>query len=201
MCCIEYRVKRVPTISRTQPVVCNIGLTCMYSVVCGRQYHRPPIECTVVDTHPVVFSQFRTKEFLHLCGNLASSPDSLRELERRLPAGVVAVRAARRKQNGSLVSWLDPRIAADESRASQLEDCRQAELFFPLYQVKTLFDDAFLQAGSDTAALFHQCGFVLGLHPDQATEPIVDACLAADKAFAVRYSKPTLNAFPDALAW
>ncbi len=149
---------------------------------------RRSVECTVVDTHPVLFSQFRTKEFLHLCGELASSDDSLRELERRAPADVVTVRAARRKQHGSLVGWLDPRITADETRASQLEDCRQVEPFVPLYQVKTLFDDTFLQAGTDSAALFQQCGFVLGLHPDQATEPIVDACLAADKAFAVRAS-------------
>ena len=165
-------------------MVCFVDLRALSCF--SRQQQRRPIECTVVDTHPVLFSQFRTKEFLHLCGKLVSSSDSLHNLKRHAPVDVVSARAARREQHGTLVDWLDPRITADESRASQLEDCRQAEPFLPLYQVKALFDDEFLRAGSHTAALFDQCGFVLGLHPDQATEPIVDACLAADKAFAVR---------------
>ena len=73
-----------------------------------------------------------------MCGELASAPESLRELERCGGADAVTARAARRKQHGSLLSWLDPRITADETRASQLEDCRRAEPFVPLYQAKPL---------------------------------------------------------------
>ena len=111
------------------------SLTCL--LVC-REQHRRPVECTVVDTHPVLFSQFRTKEFLRVCGELASAPESLRELERCAGADAATARAARRRRHGSLLSWLDPRITADEARASQLEDCRRAEPLVPLYQVESL---------------------------------------------------------------
>ena len=109
----------------------------------------------------------------HVAGELASSPEALVEFERRsssaLPA-LAAARRARRAQHGSLVSWLDPRITADETRSPQLEDCRQAEPSIPLYQLRTLFDGAFLAPGSDTGRLFEQCGIVLGLHPDQVSK-------------------------------
>ena len=86
------------------------------------------------------------------------------EFERRsssaLPA-LAAARRARRAQHGSLVSWLDPRITADETRSPQLEDCRQAEPSIPLYQLRTLFDGAFLAPGSDTG---EKSGFLRHLY-------------------------------------
>ena len=155
-----------------------------------------PVECTVVDTHAVQFSVFRSKEFLHRCGIARRAADGSQPSADAPPgpglAGVEAVDEAvvgawraRRQEAGSLVDWLDASIAADDRRASQLDDVRAVEAQIPLYQLRTLFDDKFLAEGSATAALFGECGLVLGLHPDQATEPIVDACLAAGKAFAV----------------
>lgn len=49
-------------------------------------------------------------------------------------------------------------------------------------QLTCLFDEAFLGAH---AGLWDACSAVVGLHPDQATEVIVDYALAAKKAFAV----------------
>ena len=155
-----------------------------------------PVECTVVDTHAVQFSVFRSKEFLHRCGIARRAADGSQPSADAPPgpglAGVEAVDEAvvgawraRRQEAGSLVDWLDASIAADDRRASQLDNVRAVEGQIPLYQLRTLFDDKFLAEGSATAALFGECGLVLGLHPDQATEPIVDACLAAGKAFAV----------------
>jgi hypothetical protein len=47
-----------------------------------------------------------------------------------------------------------------------------------------LFEDTFPKA-SHTKELWESCSMVVGMHPDEATEPIVDACLKSGKAFAV----------------
>lgn len=50
-------------------------------------------------------------------------------------------------------------------------------------QVCGLFDEAF--ADGVHAALWRDCSVVVGMHSDQATEPIVRAAVAAGKPFAV----------------
>jgi hypothetical protein len=51
-------------------------------------------------------------------------------------------------------------------------------------QLEVLFEDTFPKA-SHTRELWASCSMVVGMHPDEATEPIVDACLKSGKAFAV----------------
>jgi hypothetical protein len=48
----------------------------------------------------------------------------------------------------------------------------------------TWFDTAFVSA-SASADLWRECSVVLGMHPDEATEDIVDLALAHDKPFAI----------------
>ena len=50
-------------------------------------------------------------------------------------------------------------------------------------QICSLFDETF--ARGPHAALFREASIVVGMHPDQATEPIVRAALRAGKPFAV----------------
>ena len=47
-----------------------------------------------------------------------------------------------------------------------------------------MFDDAFPTA-THTVELWQKCSVVVGMHPDEATEPIVDLCLGSGKAFAI----------------
>lgn len=49
-------------------------------------------------------------------------------------------------------------------------------------QLRRLFDEAWL---AENAGMVGDCSCLVGMHPDQATEPIVDAALAAHKPFAV----------------
>lgn len=51
-------------------------------------------------------------------------------------------------------------------------------------QYQTLFDDVFTSA-PEHVELLRGCGLVCGLHPDQATEPIVDQAIKLGKPFAV----------------
>ncbi len=50
-------------------------------------------------------------------------------------------------------------------------------------QICGLFDEGFAHGAH--AALWRDCSVVVGMHPDQATEPVVRAALAAGKPFAV----------------
>jgi hypothetical protein len=166
------------------------------------------LETTVIDTTPVKMSVFRSKQFLgHCLQRSTGSYDSATGDEDsgepgdghapppRLCPEVEARRRSRRAALGSLRGWLDVTVAADVSRAEQLTALDEVEGVMPLYQIRALFDDAFVmgsrtkadagQGGVDTRALFQQSALVIGMHPDQATEPIVDACLSANKPFAV----------------
>jgi hypothetical protein len=51
-------------------------------------------------------------------------------------------------------------------------------------QLEQVFDEAFPTA-AHTVELWQKCSVVVGMHPDEATEPIVDLCLRSGKAFAI----------------
>ncbi|PRP79658.1 hypothetical protein PROFUN_10558 [Planoprotostelium fungivorum] len=52
------------------------------------------------------------------------------------------------------------------------------------HHIQGFFDRSFLE-NPRHALLAHECSAVIGLHPDQATEPIVDMAISIDKPFAV----------------
>jgi len=51
-------------------------------------------------------------------------------------------------------------------------------------QLQQCFDGIFPTA-AHTCEVWEKCSMVVGMHPDEATEPILDLCLAAGKAFAI----------------
>jgi hypothetical protein len=92
--------------------------------------------------------------------------------------------------------WLHPSLALDvpmdlsPTRQAQRRALRWASHAgrVPLAQHRCLFHSDPAQRRAEhpeLQAAFERCSVVLGLHPDQATEPIVDACVAAGKAFVV----------------
>ena len=127
-------------------------------------------------------------------GGSAAVQSSSGATEFSSPAALQAARQTLRARFGGLEGWLAPVVAADPERAEQLAALRVAERWrVPLYQTTALFDLDFVRAPPDqdgggrggSGGLFGECAAVLGLHPDEATEPIVDCCLAAAKPFAV----------------
>lgn len=50
---------------------------------------------------------------------------------------------------------------------------------------------------AQNAALFRDCSIILGMHPDEATEAIVDAALANKKPFAIVPCCVMSRLFPD----
>lgn len=76
-------------------------------------------------------------------------------------------REAKRRRKAALLQGLPPPVK---------EEARGVE------QLQCLFDEPFLEAHRP---LVRQMGLVVGMHPDEATEPLVDHALAAGKPFAV----------------
>ena len=52
-------------------------------------------------------------------------------------------------------------------------------------QLTQRFDAAFVRAGTRTAALWDAAALVVGMHPDEATDAIVDLCVQTGKPFAI----------------
>ena len=92
--------------------------------------------------------------------------------------------------------WIHPSLALDvPMNLSPIRQAQRRALRWashagrvPLAQHRCLFhsDPARRRAEHpELQGAFERCSVVLGLHPDQATEPIVDACVAAGKPFVV----------------
>ncbi|CAE8601683.1 unnamed protein product [Polarella glacialis] len=132
---------------------------------------------TVLDPALFPLSEFKSKELLTHCCRLAAdlrpTPDDTAQRERR-------------RLYGSISVWIHPSILSDAGRAPQIKDLLLAEHAVPLYIHRRLFDESFVGGScAESARLWSECSVVLGLHPDQATEPLVRHCLAAKKPFAV----------------
>jgi hypothetical protein len=92
---------------------------------------------------------------------------------------------ARRRQFGPLSPFLHHKTATDPALAAAVAALGEREHLVPLYQRRCLFDAEALAEESALLRPFAESVLVLGLHPDQATEPIVDACLRVRKPFAI----------------
>merc|ERR1712216_297878 len=81
---------------------------------------------------------------------------------------------------------MDSRVGDNGGRQEQEAGTCATELHrLPLpRQLEEIFDDAFPIA-EHTFELWDRCSMVVGMHPDEATEPIVDLCLRSGKAFAI----------------
>jgi hypothetical protein len=101
-------------------------------------------------------------------------------------AGTAVLEASRalrgaRSTSDHLADWVHPQLSSHPQRADQMAAVASVEGIVPMYARRCLFDEGFVLQDP----LFADCSVVLGLHPDQATEPIVRACLQARKPFAV----------------
>ena len=93
------------------------------------------------------------------------------ELHTKLGIKSTLVEPRERKLNKKQHKWLKKKLKTDESTAPEAESmlCEQ---------IRTEFS-------SENFAQFKDCSAVIGMHPDQATEAIVDFALQYSKPFAV----------------
>lgn len=128
------------------------------------------VRCTVVDPRRLRLSRRKT--------NAVLAAAALK------PRGAGAPDAA---DAGARAEWLDARALDDGGGAGS----RAAAVAWletrGLSQMRRLFDPSFGGAAdeADAVAAWARCAAVTGLHPDEATEAIVDACLRDAKPFAV----------------
>jgi hypothetical protein len=80
------------------------------------------------------------------------------------------------------VTLIDPRkYKLTKKQATELKD-HKMELFD---QIQDYFDENLYEHSEEHAAMLQNSSLVVGLHPDQATEPIADFALKYKKSFAI----------------
>jgi hypothetical protein len=118
-----------------------------------------------------------------------------------LAAGVLDVAGGRgdishllAMQLGVRSTVVDPR--PEKRRKFHLKQYAEHKEVVPPNYAQTYFDDDFVKH-EHYSKLFHEAGFVIGFHPDQATEPIVDMALKHKKPFVIVPCCVFSREFPD----
>lgn len=124
---------------------------------------RRGIPCVVVDPRPMKLTTKQRRALRNRAASVASGVTDEREAELRASAGSSAA-------------------SVPESYAAAAEEEGIDASLLPR-QVCCEFDANF--ARGEHSELWRSCAMVVGMHPDQATEPVVDAALSDGKLFAV----------------
>lgn len=125
------------------------------------------IPATVIDPMPVRLSEYKTKHFLSQRGYPSFTPPPTFSSSAFLTDNVKEKR-----------QWLHSKGCLrfpEEVILSSLST-------LPLRQCQELFNEEFLSCRMEE---WKHCSMIIGLHPDEATEPIIDMALRYDKPMAV----------------
>mmetsp|Transcript_7187 Transcript_7187/g.16406 ORF Transcript_7187/g.16406 Transcript_7187/m.16406 type:complete len:556 (+) Transcript_7187:3-1670(+) len=104
------------------------------------------------------------------------------ENQEEMPTALLQETKGPRSEHSPVWAAAAEGVAASSMSLAAAAECVGAEAWQVIDQRLTHFDDAFI---AEHRALVEERGVVVGLHPDEATEPLVDLALKTGKAFAV----------------